>query len=93
MKRELHPTSAFLRSLKRIAKKDRPAFLAIGATLPVLRENAFDPRLGTHKLKGNLDGLWACSAGYDLRIVFEIVKAAEAEIILLVSVGAHDEVY
>ena len=40
-----------------------------------------------------LAGLWACSAGYDLRIVFEIAKRNDEEVILLVSVGTHDEVY
>jgi len=32
-------------------------------------------------------------AGYDLRIVFEFSKQNDEEIILLVSVGTHDEVY
>jgi addiction module RelE/StbE family toxin len=59
----------------------------------MLQEDASDTRLGSHKLKGDLAGLWACSAGYDLRIVFEIAKQADDEIILLVSVGTHDEVY
>jgi mRNA-degrading endonuclease YafQ of YafQ-DinJ toxin-antitoxin module len=38
--------------------------------LVLLQNDAFDPELGSHKLKGELAGLWACSAGYDLRIVF-----------------------
>ena len=37
--------------------------------------NPFAPQLETHKLKGKLSGSWACSAGYDLRIVFDFVKA------------------
>jgi mRNA interferase YafQ len=79
--------------MKRLGKKDRRAFAAIRATLVMLQEDAFDERLGSHKLKGELAGLWACSAGYDLRIVFEIAKRDDAEVILLVSVGTHDEVY
>jgi mRNA-degrading endonuclease YafQ of YafQ-DinJ toxin-antitoxin module len=51
------------------------------------------PRLGSHKLRGELAGLWACSAGYDLRIVFEIAMHEGKEVILLVSLGTHDEVY
>ena len=59
----------------------------------MLSDDAFDPRLKTHKLSGDLQGLWACSVGYDLRILFEFVEHEGAEAILLVSVGTHDEVY
>jgi mRNA interferase YafQ len=79
--------------MKRLGKKDRRAFAAIRTTLATLQDDAFDPKLGSHKLKGDLAGLWACSAGYDLRIVFEIAKHNDDEVILLVSVGTHDEVY
>jgi mRNA interferase YafQ len=79
--------------MKRLARKDRAALAAVHSTLVLLQEDAFDPRLGSHKLKGDLAGLRACSAGYDLRIVFEIVRRDDDEVILLVSVGTHDEVY
>jgi mRNA-degrading endonuclease YafQ of YafQ-DinJ toxin-antitoxin module len=93
VRRELFPSTAFARTVKRLAKKDRTALASIRSTLSILQEDAFDPRLGSHKLKGDLAGLWACSAGYDRRIVFEILKRNHQEIILLVSAGAHDEVY
>lgn len=93
MTRELFQSSAFIRSAKRIGKKDRAAFASLDETLTILRDDAFDPRLRTYKLRGDLAGLWACSAGYDLRIVFEIVHQTGAEAILLVSCGTHDEVY
>ena len=93
MRRDLHASSAFTRAMKRLVRKNRQAFASIRATLEMLQHDAFDARLASHKLKGDLAGLWACSAGYDLRIVFEIVKRDDLEIILLVSVGTHDEVY
>ncbi len=51
--------------------------------------------LETHKLKGRLSGAWACSAGYDLRIVFEFVKVGKGknDDIFLLEIGTHDEVY
>ena len=49
--------------------------------------------LKTHKRKGELAGSWACSAGYDLRILFEFVQHEGAEAILLHTIGTHDEVY
>lgn len=65
----------------------------LGLTLELLATNAFDPRLKTHKLKGNLAGSWACSGGYDLRVVFQFVTHKGSEAILLEAVGSHDEVY
>jgi len=65
----------------------------IKAALEFLSEDAYDSRLRTHKLKGKLEGSWACSAGYDLRIIFSFVEHEGAEAILLETVGTHDEVY
>jgi mRNA-degrading endonuclease YafQ of YafQ-DinJ toxin-antitoxin module len=61
--------------------------------LAQLAEDAFHPSLKTHKLKGDLADSWACSAGYDLRIVFRFVETDGGDAILLQSVGSHDEVY
>jgi mRNA-degrading endonuclease YafQ of YafQ-DinJ toxin-antitoxin module len=58
-----------------------------------LQENPFQPALRTHKLTGALAGSWACSAGYDLRIIFKTVKQAGKPAILLETLGTHDEVY
>jgi mRNA interferase YafQ len=66
---------------------------SIRDTLVQLEIDAFNPRLRTHKLKGELSDRWSCSAGYDLRIVFRFVQQEGAESILLLSVGTHDEVY
>jgi len=62
-------------------------------TLTLLSEDAFQPKLKTHKLKGSLEGSWACSGGYDLRIIFEFVSFENSEAILLQTIGSHDEVY
>jgi mRNA-degrading endonuclease YafQ of YafQ-DinJ toxin-antitoxin module len=61
--------------------------------LAQLAEDAFHPSLKTHKLKGDLQDSWACTAGYDLRIVFAFVQHQGQEGILLETVGTHDEVY
>ena len=49
--------------------------------------------LRTHKLNGKLAKSWACSAGYNMRIVFQFVRHGAQEAILLEAVGLHDEVY
>ena len=93
MKRPLVRTTAFIRAAKRISKRQPKANLAILDALQRLESDALDPHLRTHKLKGDLAGSWACSAGYDLRVVFEFVQHEGAEAILLQTVGTHDEVY
>jgi mRNA interferase YafQ len=93
MNRVLLRSSAFIRAAKKIVKKQRENAAAIEAALELLAADAFDPRLRTHKLSGELAGSWACSAGYDLRIVFSFVQHEEAEAILLETIGTHEEVY
>lgn len=93
MNRELIRSTAFIRAARRCLKKHPQAAGDLEATLLLLSDDAFDPRLKTHKLKGDLDDVWACSAGYDLRILFEFVQREGTEAILLLTMGTHDEVY
>ena len=51
------------------------------------------PSLRNHKLCGSPAGCRGCSAGYDLRIVFESAQHEGAVAILLLAVGMYDEVY
>jgi mRNA-degrading endonuclease YafQ of YafQ-DinJ toxin-antitoxin module len=81
VRRELIRSTAFLRKARRLLKRD-PALIAdLEATLVLLEADAFDPRLKTHKLTGSLEGLWACSAGYNLRLLFQFVQHEDAEAI------------
>ncbi len=93
MRRLLLQSPAFVRAARSLAKRNPNLAPGLQTALAVLAEYAFAPALKTHKLKGDLAGLWACSAGYDLRIVFEFIQHEGAEGILLQSVGTHDEVY
>ncbi len=93
VKRLLLSSSAFTRAAKRILKRDPSLVTTILTVLELLEEDAYHPQLRTHKLKGKLKGSWACSAGYDLRIIFSFVQHEESEAILLENLGTHDEVY
>ncbi len=93
MRRLLLRSAAFVRAARRLVKKHPEAAPILQAALEALAEDAFQPTMKTHKLKGELVGSWACSVGYDLRIVFEFVQHESAEAILLQTVGTHDEVY
>lgn len=60
-----------------------------------MEADVFFPGLGTHKLSRQLDGFQSCYCGYDCRVVFSIEQDAETntEVIVLLDIGTHDEVY
>jgi mRNA-degrading endonuclease YafQ of YafQ-DinJ toxin-antitoxin module len=82
-----------LRRAKRYLKKHPEAQSVLDEAFARLEADAYDPVLKTHRLQGELQGMLACSAGYDLRILFKIVDHEGSEAILLLSIGTHDEVY
>jgi mRNA-degrading endonuclease YafQ of YafQ-DinJ toxin-antitoxin module len=67
-------SSAFVRSARKIVKKQPQSATSIQATLAALCDDPFQPNLKTHKLKGDLKDSYACSVGYDLRIIFKFVQ-------------------
>lgn len=93
MMRDLVFSPEFIRSAKRFAKKNPTTAKHIEQALELLHQDAHDPRLKTHKLGGKLADHWACSAGYDLRIVFSFIKHKKKDAILLENVGTHDQMY
>ena len=93
MKRLLLRSATFVRTARRTLKKAPRGADGLEKALELLADDAFHPHLRTHKLKGAFDGHWACSAGYDLRVVFRFVEHEGAEAILLETVGTHEEVY
>jgi mRNA interferase YafQ len=93
MNRVLLRSPAFARDLRNWLKRHPDSGEAIEAALNQLSADVANPSLRTHKLRGKLAGCWACSAGYDLRIVFEYTQHEGVEAILLLAVGTHDEVY
>ena len=86
-------TPAFIKSAKRLVKKNADLALDLRNTLVLLSENPHNPLLKTHKLKGSLSGSLACSAGYDMRVVFSFTHYEKQPAVLLEAVGTHDEVY
>ena len=93
--RRLAWDSSFLRAFKQTTRRDARLRQRIFAILEVLAQDAFDPSLKTHKLRGHLDGLWACWVAYDCRIVFAFEPDPESseDMIVLIDIGTHDEVY
>jgi addiction module RelE/StbE family toxin len=88
-------SSGFKRSFKKITKKNSRLSDKIIETLRLLAIDPFTPSLKSHKLIGQMDGLWSCSVSYDCRIIFDISEDGQLleMIILLIDVGSHDQVY
>jgi addiction module RelE/StbE family toxin len=86
---------SFRRAFKRRTRNNPRLQERLFEVLELLAQDAFDPRLKTHKLRGQLEGLWACWVEYDCRIVFAFEPDPESgeDMIVLIDIGTHDEVY
>ena len=99
--RELIATPRFNRALRKFTKRNSDLRNRIQQTLTQMQEDVFAVNLNTDKLSGSLNGVNACSYGYDCRILFSIGACAssyddresESEFIILLDVGNHDDVY
>ncbi len=88
-------SSGFNRSFRKITKKNPQLKEQIAKVLRLLADDPFTPSLKSHKLGGDLAGLWSCSIAYNCRIIFNFSEDEELleMVILLVDIGSHDEVY
>jgi len=85
----IKPTRVFLKRANKLLKRNpnlRDAYMKL---YDKLTSNPFDPILHTHALTGDLKGRYACSLTYNLRVVFKI----HDDIVYLLDIGSHDEVY
>ena len=87
--------NSFRRSFKRLIRKNPQLHDKIFEVLELLDAAPFASSLKSHKLRGNLEGLWACWVEYDCRIVFSLATDEQSgeELIVLIDIGSHDEVY
>lgn len=61
--------ASFKRAFKRLVKKNPQLQDKILGVLELLGNDPFHPSLKSHKLTGQLEGLWACSVTYDCRVI------------------------
>jgi mRNA interferase YafQ len=87
--------ASFRRAFKKAARKKPDLSEAILEVIERLARDPFEPLLKTHKLQGQLQGLWACWVEYDCRIVLSFQQDTDTgqEVIVLIDIGTHDEVY
>jgi len=87
--------TSFRRAFKRRTRRNLDLQERILDVPTALAEDPFEPRLKTHKLRGQLEGLSVCWVEYDCRIIFafEPDPLGGDDLIVLVDIGSHDEVY
>lgn len=85
----IKPDKVFLKRANKLLKKQpllRESYMNLYAKLS---SDPFDPSLHTHALTGELKGKYACSLTYELRVIFRLYD----DIVHLLDIGSHDEVY
>lgn len=90
---KLKISNRFKKDASRIFKKKPELREKLADTLLLLKSDIFNPVLKTHKLKGELKGLYSSSWGYDLRIIFKLSEEDNEKVIEMITAGSHDEVY
>ncbi len=88
-------SSKFKRAFRKFVRRNADLQARIEETIAAMENDIFAANLGTHKLEGKLSGLLSCSCGYDCRIVFSLTTEPDSgeQIVILLDVGTHDEVY
>lgn len=81
--KKINYSPAFFKALKKFPKSQLK-FLKRQET--IFKQDIFDPRLKTHKLKGELKNFYSFSISYHWRIVFHL---KESGIIVLDGIGTH----
>ncbi len=84
---EIGVTAHFVRRYKKLPRRIRQK---AQAQERIFRENPFDPRIKTHKLRGKREEEWTYSVGYSYRIIFVFLNR---EAVLYLDIGTHDELY
>ena len=77
--RQLVLTPKFKHAYRKFSRRNKKMCQYIDLALRQMEQELFASSLATHKLGGTLAGLWACSCGYDCRIVFSFRNRSSIE--------------
>lgn len=80
---KIYYSSQFAKAAKRLSSGKKKL---VAERERIFKKDCFDPRLKTHKLKGEWKDYWAFSITYSERILFCFLKKGE---VLFVNVGSH----
>ncbi len=91
MRYELIVADRYLKKLRKFVKKHPEVLSQYAKTIVLLENNLQHPSLKLHKLQGKLNDYYSISINMNYRIIVDfIIKNNQ---IILIDIGAHDEVY
>ena len=90
---KLNLTNKFKKESSKLITRNPSLRNKLSEILKILSEDPFYPTLKTHKLKGELDELWALSLTFELRIIIQFREINNEKVIDLLTIGTHDQVY
>jgi len=85
---ELHFKKSFIKSYQKLSTQEQGK---VDDALLDFQEDAHQPHLRNHALKGSMKGQRAFSAGHDLRVIYR--EEGEHAVVYLLKTGTHNQVY
>ena len=86
---QIEYSKPFQKSLRNLVRGKPHLRRKIAEKIELFQEDPFHPFLRSHKLVGNMDGLFSFSITRSIRVVY-LWKGGDA---LFIDIGTHDEVY
>jgi mRNA-degrading endonuclease YafQ of YafQ-DinJ toxin-antitoxin module len=91
---ELAPTNFFNRKLKKLISKNKSLQKLVISVFDNLKINPFIPQLKSHKVNTPKFGeCFSTRVTRDIRIIWQFGESGEIEILELLDIGGHDDVY
>lgn len=84
-------TESYIKRAKKFIKRHLDLLKQYEKTLKLLEKNPHHPSLRLHKLEGKLSDLYSASINMTYRISLDFI--IKKDVIVLIDVGKHDEVY
>ena len=88
---EIRLSESYKKRLHKFIQTHKDMAVRYEKTIRILEENPHHPSLRLHKLKGNMSAYYSISINIEYRIILDFIIVDE--IIILLDIGAHDEVY
>jgi mRNA-degrading endonuclease YafQ of YafQ-DinJ toxin-antitoxin module len=91
---ELAPTKLFGKKLKKLVAKNKSLQKVVSSVFDNLQINPFIPQLRSHKVSTLKFGeCYSSRVTGDIRVIWRFGADGEIEILELLDIGGHDEVY
>lgn len=88
---EIRLSESYKKRLRKFIQVHKDMAVRYEKTIRTLQENPYHPSLRLHKLKGNMSEYYSISINIEYRIIMDFMIVDE--VIILLDIGAHDEVY